>query len=350
MARTTTTSSTLTPINAYINKKGLSVAEPLLAHASYGEAFTIPAKNSKTIKFRRYERIGPLDGATAPSGTTPSRVLVEGVTPDNSVPTITDISVATAQLGQYFQYSDLAEWIDEVDVDENLMKRNSENMAQTMDAYYRENIIAGTNYLRLADDLGGVGAATANVAGRLNAVALTKVIRTLETNMATTFKAMVKATDSYNTMPVRPAYIGICAPNGRFDLDTIIGFANGYTSVERYGQVDDLLPGEVGAYKSIRFISTTQAKNNGYTGAAYSATLANNAANNLVMFTLVVGKEAYATVKLGPNSGEVIYIPASQRDKADPLGQYTTLGWKATCGSGILNDSWMVRIEHAVSV
>lgn len=350
MSRTTTPLSTIGPINAYVNRKGLSVAQPLCVHASYGEAYTIPAKNSKTIKFRRYERIAPLDGATAPSGATPSRVLVEGTVPDNTVPTITDITIATAQLGQYFQYSDLVEWINEVDVDENLMKRNSENMAQTMDAYYREGIIAGTNVAYLSDDVGGLGVNTAAVNGRLNAAALGKVTRDLQTNMATTFKPMVTGSDVIGSNAIRPAYIGITNPDGHYDLDTIIGATNGYTSVERYGHVDDLLPGEVGSFRNIRFVSTTQAKQLGGVGAASPASgLKVTSTKTHVNVCLVVGKEAYAVVKLGPNSGEVIYLPASQRDKSDPLGQYTTLGWKATCGSGILNDSWMKRIEHGVT-
>lgn len=346
MSRTTTTTSTIAPINAYINRKGLSVAQPLCCYATYGEQYTIPAKNSKTIKFRRFERIAPLTGATAPDGTTPSRILVEGVVPDNTAPTITDVTIATAQLGQYFQYSDLAEWINEVDVDENLMKRNSENMAQTMDAYYRENIMAGTNVAYLADDIGGLGANQAAVNGRLNGPALAKVVRDLENANALVMRQMVKASGDIGSNAIRPAYIGITNAYGRFDLDGITG----YTSVERYGHVDGLLDGEIGAYKSIRFVSTTQAKNFGGVGNTSPASgLLASGGKTVVFGLVVVGKEAYATVKLGPNSGEVIYIPASQRDKADPLGQYTTLGWKATCGSGILNDSWMKRIEHGVS-
>jgi len=350
MARATTTTSSVAPITVYVNRKGLSVAQPLCVHANYGEPFTIPAKNSKTIKFRRYERIAPLDGADTPAGTTPSRVLVEGVVPDNTAPTVTDVSVVTVQLGQYFQYSDLAEWINEVDVDENLMKRNSENMAQTMDAYYREGIIAGTNFARLGDDVGALVASRNLVNGRLNDVALGKVIRDLENANAVVFKGMIKGSTDIGSNAVRPAYIGITNAYGRFDLETIIGSAKGYTPVERYGHVDDLLPGEVGSFRAIRFVSTTQCKQFGGVGSTSPATgLLTSGSATSVNALLVVGKEAYAVVKLGPNSGETIYIPASQRDKADPLGQYTTLGWKATCGSGILNDAWMKRVEHGVT-
>ena len=350
MVRTTTTSSTLTPINSYINRKGLSVAQPLCVHAAYGDPYTIPAKNSKTMKFRRYERIGPLDGLTAPSGTTPSRVLVEGTVPDNSVPVITDVTIGTAQLGQYFQYSDLAEWIDEVSVDENLMARNSENMAQTMDAYYREGIIAGTNLAYLGDDIGGVVATQNLINGRINGPILGKVIRDLWAQNAIPFKGMIKGSDTVGSTAIRESYIGIAGPETIYDLDTIIGPTNGYTSVEKYGHVDDLLPGEAGAFRNIRFVRTTQAKQFGGVGnPAPAANLKATGGKTHVYATLIVAKESYAVIKLGPNSGEVIYLPASQRDKSDPLGQYTTLGWKATCGSGILNDSWIKRIEHGAT-
>ena len=352
MSRTTTTTSTLSPINAYIQRKGLSVAQPLCVHANFGEPYTIPAKNSKTMKFRRYERIAPLDGSTAPSGTSPSRVLVEGTVPDNTTPTITDVTINTAQLGQYFQYSDLSAWINEVDVDQNLMARNSENMAQTMDAYYRENICGGTSVGYLADDAGAFGVNQAAVAGRINQVALHKVIRELRNNGALPFKGMIASSDGYGTSAVRESYIGIICPDTTFDLENAT-LNPAYISSEKYGHTNDIMPGERGALKNVRFIETTQAKRNGNVGSTtVPATVQHGGSPDkvAVVTTLIVAKEAYATVKLGPNSGEIIYIPASQRDKADPLGQYSTLGWKATCGSGILNDSWMKRLEHAVSL
>ena len=140
------------------------------------------------------------------------------------------------------------------------------------------------------------------------------------------------------------------SPDTVYDLENTT-LNPGYIPTEKYGHTNDIMPGERGALKNIRFIETTQAKRNGGVGNHTVPAGIKAAANTYVdvLTTLVIGKEAYATVKLGPNSGEVIYIPASQRDKADPLGQYSTLGWKATCGSGILNDSWMCRIEHAYS-
>ena len=43
------------------------------------------------------------------------------------------------------------------------------------------------------------------------------------------------------------------------------------------------------------------------------------------------------------------YIPNSQIDKSDPVGQFSVVGWKAACAAKILNDNWIIRLEVGVS-
>jgi N4-gp56 family major capsid protein len=42
-----------------------------------------------------------------------------------------------------------------------------------------------------------------------------------------------------------------------------------------------------------------------------------------------------------------IIKPLGSAGSADPLDQRATSGWKAITTTKILNDSWIVRIEHA---
>jgi N4-gp56 family major capsid protein len=67
--------------------------------------------------------------------------------------------------------------------------------------------------------------------------------------------------------------------------------------------------------------------------------------------TLVFGQDAYGVVDIenGGNVQLIVKGPGSA-GTADPLNQFSTVGWKvkAMCAK-ILQDGWMVRIEHAVS-
>ena len=58
-------------------------------------------------------------------------------------PTITTVTLTLSQYGNLFRVSDQAEWINEVSVDTELMARNSENMAQTIETVYRDGIMGG---------------------------------------------------------------------------------------------------------------------------------------------------------------------------------------------------------------
>lgn len=67
--------------------------------------------------------------------------------------------------------------------------------------------------------------------------------------------------------------------------------------------------------------------------------------------TLVFGQDAYGVVDIenGGNVQLIVKGPGSA-GTADPLNQFSTVGWKvkAMCAK-ILQDGWLVRIEHAVS-
>lgn len=332
------TTSTYSNLGAFINKLGLEVAQPALQYSKFGKSFTIPQKSTKTIKFRRYERIAPTTGKDVAN----TKALVEGTVPSTSNPTVTDYTLTLSQYGNVMEFSDQAVWTTEVSVDTELMKRNSESMAQTVDCVYRDGIMAGTQFGRLTDSIGTIGAgARSTVNGIINSVALDKVIRALKVNDAKFIKDIKGATNKVGTSGIRPAYVAIIPPEVEYDAERIQGFK----SIADYPDQGDVLDGEVGSYKNIRFVTSTLAKNYNDAGAAVgSGFKSTGASNNDVFPIIIVGQDAYACVELA-SASEVIYNPQSKSDKSDPLNQFATLGWKAMCGSLILNDSWIYRLE-----
>ena len=67
--------------------------------------------------------------------------------------------------------------------------------------------------------------------------------------------------------------------------------------------------------------------------------------------TLIFGKDAYGVVDVEGNGAlEIIIKPQGSSGTADPLNQRGTVGAKVTAYTAtILNDLWLVRIEHGVS-
>ena len=338
-----TTSSTLSALTNYIQRKGLAVAEPKLIYAAYGQKTTIPQKNSKTIKFRRYERFAPTTGAQLAN----IKAMVEGTTPTAITPSVTDVTINLNQFGSLVQYSDISTWTNEVDVDQNLMARNSENMQQTVDMVYRDAIVGGTNLFRLTDNAGAVsGANRTDVIGSINAPALDKAIRKLKQQDAKFFKDMVGASNKIGTSSVRPSYVALIHPDVEFDLEQVPG----YKAISDYGDTSSLMPGECGSYKNIRFVVSTLAKVWADTGAAVSGTGKKSTTGTSadVYGVLIVGQDAYTVVDLA-SAAEICYVPATQKDHTNALGLWASLGWKAMCGAGILNDNWILRFECAAS-
>ncbi|MEA4898315.1 MAG: N4-gp56 family major capsid protein [Christensenellaceae bacterium] len=69
-----------------------------------------------------------------------------------------------------------------------------------------------------------------------------------------------------------------------------------------------------------------------------------------VAATLVIGKDAYGVVDLEGKNVRAIIKNRGSAGTADPLDQISTVGWKvAGFAVKILQDAWLVRVEHGVS-
>lgn len=340
-----TTTSTITSLNAFLNKAGLTVAKANEQYGAFGMKKSVPEKNSLSMKFRRWERFAPTTGAQAAT----IRSINESVTPGDTTPTKTDVTITLAQYGLLTRFSDLAMATSDLAYPEvELQKRNAQNMSETIDCVYRDNIMAGTTVQRLTDEVGAIaGVARVNVAGRVNATSFQKAIRSLDGADAERFSAQINASAKVSTTGVREAYIVIVHPDTVYDLETLL---QGFIPVTNYASDASTYKGEVGAWKNLRFVSSTLAKIFPDTGVAVSGTgfKSTTGTSSDVYASLVIGKNAYATVDLA-GQAEVTWLPPSTKDSANPLGLWASLGWKAVCGSGILNENWILRIEHTVS-
>lgn len=347
------TTNTYTSQSSYVHKVGLPVAKLNHCMGKFGRKFSIPDRSSLTIKFRRYNKIDPkssMSGSVltaAGSIASSTKAIAEGIVPATSNPAPTDYSLTLLQYGNLMKVSDLASRTTEVAPDAELIKRNAENMADTLDAVYRDGLQGGTNFGRLTNSVGAIGSgARTTVAGIINAAALNRIVTILEAMEAQYFASnTITASTGIGTSPVRPAYVAIIHPHVKHDLESIAG----YKSTSDYGSQEGLFEGETGAYRNIRFVMSTISQRIFInSGAAPSGTISTGGAANDVYSVLVIAKDAYGTVDLD-SSTDMTYIPARQKDSANPLGQWSTIGWTAVAGALILNDAWIYRMECAAT-
>jgi N4-gp56 family major capsid protein len=71
-----------------------------------------------------------------------------------------------------------------------------------------------------------------------------------------------------------------------------------------------------------------------------------------VHVTLIYGENAAGSVALGgaDKNVETIIMPPGSGGASDPLKQRGTIAWKVNgFAATILQDSWIIRLEHAVT-
>lgn len=306
-------------VNNFYNKVLLDRATPSLLHNRFAQVKDLPRKaGTDTIKFRRY---GVLAAATTP--------LTEGVTPAGKQLSTTELTAQVLQYGDYITVTDVVDMqsYDPVltEVAEDVL---GDQVGLTLDQLCRNIIAAGTTvqYTSSATSRAEIGPAM-----KLNRAEVKEMVRTLRGNNAKPVMRMINPSTGYNTTPVGKSFIGIISEDSLFDLDD----ATGWIPVEKYPNKSNVMEDEVGSIANVRFLMTTEAK-------TFAGTLVTT-----VHAALIFGTRAYAQTRI---SGEVLKnIVKPLGAGEDALNQRATSGWKATYVARILNQSWIGRIEHAVS-
>lgn len=316
---------------AFYDRNLLSRAQPNDVHGRYGQKRPVPKNSGNQIKFRRYSQLAAATTA-----------LVEGVTPSGSALSVTDVTSTLAQYGDFVTLTDLVSMTNQDPVVTEATDVLGDQAGTTIDIVRRDVLVAGSNVAYasgVADRL--------SLVNKLTAGDLDKAIRFLKNQNAKYMKEGIGASEKIGTSSVRKAFIGIVHPDVEFDLEAITG----YKSVSDYGSQEGIIEDEIGAYKNIRFVTSTNCKiwTNATTAttAGYKAT---GGGSNDVYATLIIAAEAYG---LSPLSGEAMstYVKAlGSAGAADPLNQRSTVGWKATTITTILNQAWMLRLESLASV
>jgi len=322
-----TTANLPSALSEFYDRVFLTRAKPLLLFSLFGQNRPLKTKNSKIIKFRKYNALA--------ASTTP---LTEGVTPAGNDLSVTDMTATVAQYGDYIKITDMVDLTNPDPVLTEGAQVLGDQAGLSIDTLVRDVLVAGTSVAY------SNGANRAAVNTIIDKTMIAKRVRLLKNQNARKISAMLSAGVGFNTTPINSAYIGFIHPDVGYTVKGLTGFV----PVEKYPSQGQVLPGEIGSIEEVRFIESTQSPVFAGAGAAGGTAVKESGGNADVYATIIVAANAYGIVPLDMNAG-IIVKPLGSGGTEDPLEQRATEGWKVAFTSKILNDAFMTRIESAAT-
>jgi len=307
---TITTVSVLPPaVRDYYDRLLLMTAYPTLIHTKFAQRRQLPRKMGDTIVFRRYQRL-----ATVPVP------LVDGVTPPGAPLSVTDLKARVDFYGNYVMITNQVELTVEDRVLNEASRLLAQNLGQTMDEVTRDVLASTSSVLLCANGNNG------QTPTEITKLDIDVAVKTLLGNDAEMISQVVTGIDAFGTAPIRPAFWGYMDTDLLDDLEQVSNFQ----PTSSYPSQQTVLESEWGATGNVRWLYTS-------VGSVSSASPA-------VYNNFIVGKEAYAVVHLGSESGDFYIEPLGSAGSADPLHQRGTVGWQHPFVSRILNDAFMLNL------
>ncbi len=158
----------------------------------------------------------------------------------------------------------------------------------------------------------------------------------------TEIKKAVRRLDRANAMkPNGGFYTAVAHPDSLFDLqsDTTTG---GWIDANKYtdANANKLMNGEVGKLHGVRFLQT----NNAFVRIGAQSSVP---ASGSTYVTSVFGKDAFGVTELQDLKTYIKNFGSA--GTADPTDKVATAGWKTTFGVAVLDSTFFVNINHAVS-
>mgnify|MGYP001592062061 CR=1 FL=1 len=325
-----TTTEIPSPVTEYYNRGLLERALPFMNHDLFGQIRPLPQKGSKIAKFRRYESLG--------TATTP---LSEGVPPSSTDPSYTDVTATVATYGSYIEYSDDVELTSPDPLLTEFNELLGEQSGETIDILRRDVLVTGTNVAYQT------GTARASQNAALTLATLRTILRTMERNKVRYITSVLSGSPNVGSDAIPMSFVAIIHPDTAFDVRQMSGFVG----IEDYGQMRPIHESEIGALPAvrIRFLINPNAKK--WTGAGQgSTTMVNTTSVADVYGTLIFGMNAFGIVPLRGAALTTHLKARGTGGTSDPLDQVGTIGWKAKTTTKILNDNFLMRVEHAASL
>ena len=285
------TSSNAQNLHLYYEKKLLETLEPRLVLYQLGKKQSLPKGNGKQVKWLRYSAIAESTSA-----------LTEGVPPSElSVPT----SNVTADIAQYGQFSKVTDLLADTAIDpvvENLSERFGRAAAKTVEKLIVNELDAQAAVQRVNNRAADVNIVAGDVLNHKELI-----------------EAMIRMKADYIEEHESGSFVSVLHPLAEYDL-MIDSQSGSWLDINKYDNSSEpRMNGEIGKMYGMRFLvsdkMTTQ------TDAGDGGTVD-------VISSYVIGSEAFGVVELGGKSIKMIRKSLGSAGAADPLDQYSTVGYK----------------------
>ena len=397
---TVNTASTTFSNKTFYDRTLLEIAKTRLVHASYGQKRSIPRNSGKRVEFRRYELFTPDTNAL---------VLEEGVTPAGQSLSQSKIEAEVKQYGAYVEVSDLMDLTSFDPVLTESTELLGEQLGSVVEWVTRDAMCAGTN-VQYAN--GKTNRLLLAAGDKLTVTEIRKAVRSLKKAKARMFNGVEDGQnrkphficicspdatydlqsdalwqDVSKYSDVEQIYSGEIGRLfgvvfvesteakvfGQSVLTTVSAHSAGSAAVTLSDMPEAAsLYLKAGAKIKIGSTEYTVASSN---AAAKTVTLTQTVASAIaagtavysedagvidaetkkgtdIHATLVFGSDAYGIIDVdGEGCLQTIVKPVGSGGAADPLDQRATVGAKVTAYTAkILNNLWIVRIEHGVSL
>lgn len=318
----------------------LEHAEPITVLGSFCDMREMPKRSTDTLVFRR---VMPIDAAAngAPDVNPSNYVLSEGVNPIAGTITYQDVSVQLVQYGVLRKLTKKTELMYEDNVPADMVKIVGEHMATLSEMIQYGVVKGGTNVLYT----NGSGRTAVNTV--ISLAKLRQAARQLEAAHAMQVTKRLAPGAGFGTAAVGAAFLVFIHTDLEADFRNLPGFV----PVEEYGTFKPAHDREIGKVEKFRVITSPYFKPWLASGGNPGTTVLPATGSQADVYpVLVVGEEAWGGVALkGYGSVNPTYLPPSQRNHANPLGQFGYVGADFFTAAVRLNEQWMVRIECAAS-
>lgn len=312
---------------AYAEKELLKRALPYLVIEKFGQSKTLPANNTKTMKFRRYNALD----------NTPT-VLIEGVTPAAKPLGYTDVTANLQQYGSLVTITDVIMDTHEDNVLNEAIDVLSEQAAQMIEKMRFGVLKAGTNVV-FAN-----GSARSAVNTPITITLQRRAVRALKRQNARFITSIVRSTPAYGTENVAPGFVCLIHTDCEADVRGLAGFV----PAEKYGQITPW-ENELGKCEDVRYVSSTIFEPWIDAGGARGTMISSGGTSADVYPMLLLSKDAYGLIALKGMYALTPMVVNPKPSDSDPLAQRGHVSWKAMQTAVILNDAWMCRLEVAAT-
>ena len=305
---TTESSGLSVTMQTFYDRLLLRRTVPVLLHAKFGQKRNIPKNNGKVIDFRKFSAL-----AVAKTPLTEGALFT-----DLKELSMTNVQATIAQYGDAVGFSDIVSTTTLDPVLTEATELLGEQAGETLDELVRDVIVQGTTVQYAST---ATTRATVTAAMTLTVAEIREAILTLRINRARKIMGYWNA---------------IIHPRTSYDIQG----TSEWVTANNEQQTSRVFTGELGQLYGAKFWETDKAKVWADEGASSTVD---------VYASMFFGSDAYGVVNLAGHNLRSIYKPLGSAGTADPLEQQQTMGWKAAMVTKILDDSFMVRVEHATS-